>query len=48
MDRLLLLQKRIMRIICNENWLAHTDQLFSFKKILKIYDLYNLKMYMKI
>ena len=28
MDRLLLLQKRIMRIICTENWLAHTYQLF--------------------
>ena len=44
MDRLLLLQKRIMRIICNENWLAHTDQLFHSKKVLKIYDLYNLRL----
>ena len=44
MDRLLLLQKRIMRIICNENWLAHTDQLFYSKKTLKIYDLYNLRL----
>ena len=43
MDRLLLLQKRIMRIICNENWLAHTDQLFHSKKVLKIHDLYNLR-----
>ena len=35
MDRLLLLQKRIMRIICDENWLAHTDQLFHSKKSIK-------------
>ena len=44
MDRLLLLQKRILRIICNENWLAHTDQLFHSKKVLKIYELYNLRL----
>ena len=44
MDRLLLLQKRIMRIICNENWLAHTYQLFHSKKVLNIYDLYNLRL----
>ena len=44
MDILLLLQKRIMRIIWNENWLAHTDQLFYSKKALKIYDLYNLRL----
>ena len=31
-----------MEIICNENWLAHIDQLFHSKKVLKIYDLYNL------
>ena len=33
-----------MRIICNENWLAHTDQLFHSKKVLQIYDLYNLRL----
>ena len=44
MDRLLLLQKRVLRIICNENWLAHTDQLFHSKKVLKIYDLYNVRL----
>ena len=42
MDRSLLLKKRIMRIICNKNWLGHTDQLFYLKNVLKIYDLYNL------
>ena len=44
LDRLLLLQKRIMRIICFQNRLAHSDQLFYSNKTLKIQDLYNLRL----
>ena len=44
MDRLLLLQKRIMRIVCHQNRLAHTNALFYSTKVLKIYDLYNLRL----
>ena len=43
-DRLLLIQKRIMRIVCHQNRLAHTDALFYSNKVLQIYDLYNLRL----
>ena len=38
--RLLLLQKRVMRIICNTSYRSHTDVLFRNNRILKINDLY--------
>lgn len=43
-DKLLLLQKRVLRIICHTNFLAHTDPLFFDNKILKIKDLYLLQL----
>ena len=42
LDRLLLLQKRLVRIISNAPYLAHTDELFLENKILKIHDIYKL------
>ena len=41
-SRLLLLQKRVMRIICNTctSYRSHTDVLFRNNRILKINDLY--------
>ena len=42
LNRLLLLQKRAIRIINNAPFLAHTDPLFLSSGILKIYDLYKL------
>ena len=42
LNRLLLLQKRAVRIICNESFLAHTDPLFFRTGILKIHDIYRL------
>ena len=40
LDRLLLLQKRSLRTICNSAFRSHTDSLFFNNKILKIYDLF--------
>ena len=42
LNRLLLLQKRAIRIINNESYLAHTNSLFQSNKILKIQDMYKL------
>ena len=41
LDKLLILQKRVIRIICNTERLSHTNKLFLENKILKIHDLYN-------
>ena len=41
-NRLLLLQKRAIRIINKSSFLAHTDPLFYSCKILKVYDMYRL------
>ena len=40
LNRLLLLQKKAMRVVCNTGYLSHTDQLFLDKKVLKVSDLY--------
>ena len=40
LDRLLLLQKRIIRIICDSTARSHTDPLFFNNKLLKINELY--------
>ena len=40
LDRILLLQKKAVRIISNLSWKSHTDPLFFENKILKIHDLY--------
>ena len=42
LDRIFLLQKRLVRIISNADFYAHTDNLFFRAKILKIYDIYKL------
>ncbi len=39
LSRLYLLQKRIIRIICNTHFLAHTEPLFKKCKVLNIYQL---------
>ena len=44
LNRLLLLQKKVLRIICNTSAHAHTNNLFSQYKILKINDLYRLQL----
>ena len=44
LERLLLLQKRAIRIIFHESRLAHTDPFFHIKKVLKVHDLYNLRL----
>ena len=41
LDKLLILQKRVLRIICHTDRLSHTNRLFLDNKILKIHDLYN-------
>ena len=41
-NRLLLLQKRAIRIINKSSFLAHTDPLFYSNKILKLNDMYKL------
>ena len=48
LHRLLLLQKRAVRILSNASFLDHTDPLFYSNGILKIHDIYNLNvgMYM--
>ena len=40
LDRILLLQKKALRVICNVSWRSHTDELFFENNILKIHDLY--------
>ena len=40
LHRILLLQKKAMRVICNTSWMSHTDVLFIENNILKINDLY--------
>ena len=40
LDKLLLLQKKALRIICHTAFRAHTDPLFSDNKIMKIKDLH--------
>ena len=44
LDRILLLQKRLIRIMNYAPFLAHTDNLFFNSKILKINDIYNLNL----
>lgn len=44
LDKLLLLQKRAMRTICHKHRLAHSNLLFHSNKVLKIYDLYSLRL----
>ena len=48
LNRLFLLQKRAVRLICGESFLAHTDPLFSRTNILKFHDIYrlNIALYM--
>ena len=48
LNRLFLLQKRAIRLICGESFLAHTDPLFSRTNILKFHDIYryNVALYM--
>ena len=41
LNRLLLLQKKALRIICHSHYRAHTDVLFKTHGILKISDLYH-------
>ena len=38
LDRILLLQKKALWIICHTSWRAHTDTLYLENNILKIYD----------
>lgn len=47
-QKIILLQKKIIRIICNANYLAHTSELFKTTKILKYNDVYtyHLSVYM--
>ena len=40
LHRILLLQKKAMRVICNTSWRSHTDVLFVENNVLKINDLY--------
>ena len=42
LNKLFLLQKKVIRIINNEPYLAHTDPAFFSNGILKIYDIYKL------
>ena len=43
-DKLLLVQKRVMRVISDVDYLAHTNVLFYENKILKIDDIYYLQL----
>ena len=43
-DKLLLLQKRALRLICNASYRSHTDAMFRENRILKITDLYKLQL----
>ena len=40
LERILLLQKKAIRVICNASWRSHTDVLFIENNILKINELY--------
>ena len=40
LNKLFLIQKRIIRIVTNSEYLAHTDHLFEQTKILKVHDIY--------
>ena len=44
LQKILLLQKKAMRIICHSNYRAHTDFLFKSNRILKVNDIYNLNL----
>ena len=44
LDKLLKLQKRAVRIICNSHYLSHSGPLFQALKILTIYDLYKINL----
>ena len=44
-ERLFLLQKRIMRVITNSKYIAHTDPIFKTLNLLKLPDLYRLQLY---
>ncbi|XP_030840267.1 uncharacterized protein LOC115923526 [Strongylocentrotus purpuratus] len=44
MDKLLLVQKRVIRIVCNTHYLAHTDVLFCNSGVLKAEDIYHLQL----
>ena len=48
LNRLVLLQKRAIRIINNESYLAHTNSLFLSNRILKFQDMYKLNLGMYI
>ena len=45
LEKIVLLQKRAIRIITNSDFLAHTNLLFSKLNILKLDDIYTLKLY---
>ena len=44
LDKLLITQKRVMRIICNKNRIAHSNQLFYSNQVLKLHDLFHLRL----
>ena len=44
-ERLFLLQKQIMSMITNSNYIAHTDPIFKTLDLLKLPDLYRLQLY---
>ena len=44
LDKLLITQKRVMRIICNKNRIAHSNQLFYSNQVLNIHDLFHLRL----
>ena len=44
-ERLFLLQKQIMRVITNSNYIAHTYPIFKTLNLLKLPDLYRLQLY---
>ena len=43
-DKILLLQKKVMRLICNTSYRSHTNVLFRENRILKINDLYRFQL----
>ena len=44
LQKILLLQKKAIRIICHADYLSHTDPLFKTHSILKINDIYSLNL----
>ena len=40
LEPLFILQKKLVRILCNSDFYEHTSPLFKYQKILKIYELY--------